>query len=296
MRERSQEVLAFAGYLAEVRRPGGRRRYSERSIDLYATVAERVRRSGGNFIQALQEAKPGSWHTILCVTLAWMRWKQDAEGERRARDILPPPAGHSETKSIDPTEWARIEEAIPPSEPERSVVLLIVTSGLRVNDVFRIDRRQAELALTNSEIEIYQKGNRLRGWTPGGADMEALSILLRFPAWRIVRDLVDPYKRIPIPDGRQYTDIQHYRAAYHRVRTLLLEAAKKAGLAYVRPHRFRHTAATLAVENGYTEVDVQRMLGHADSRSTSKFYLHSGAKRQAAVKQSLDALRTRSKQ
>ncbi len=48
---------------------------------------------------------------------------------------------------------------------------------------------------------------------------------------------------------------------------------KRHNLPDVSPHDLRHTAATLAIESGRTEDDVQSLLGHADKETSRKFYI-----------------------
>lgn len=56
------------------------------------------------------------------------------------------------------------------------------------------------------------------------------------------------------------------------VQSYLRELGKKAGVNNVHPHKFRRTAATIALRRGMTVLDIQRMLGHA-CLETTKIYL-----------------------
>jgi integrase len=64
-----------------------------------------------------------------------------------------------------------------------------------------------------------------------------------------------------------------------------------ADVEYVRPHRHRHTAASFAGHTGVDPIDIQKMLGHAQLETTSKFYLHTDAKRQISEKDRLTEAR-----
>jgi len=49
----------------------------------------------------------------------------------------------------------------------------------------------------------------------------------------------------------------------HSVAVFLERLGRRAGVKKVHPHRFRHTFATWAIENGARELDVQHLLGHS---------------------------------
>ncbi|MEJ9160939.1 tyrosine-type recombinase/integrase [Paenibacillus graminis] len=62
-----------------------------------------------------------------------------------------------------------------------------------------------------------------------------------------------------------------------RVRERLKEYAEKAGVNInVHPHLFRHTAATMFLANGGSEIYLQKLMGHADLRMLEK-YAHPSA-------------------
>lgn len=58
--------------------------------------------------------------------------------------------------------------------------------------------------------------------------------------------------------------------------------AKSPQVGDVRPHKLRHTAATNAIANGASLVEVRNMLGHSDSRIT-EIYTHTDPERLRAV-------------
>lgn len=53
---------------------------------------------------------------------------------------------------------------------------------------------------------------------------------------------------------------------------LIRGLGKKAGIQKCHPHKFRRTAATIALRRGMGLTDIQRMLGH-ESLETTKIYL-----------------------
>jgi integrase len=59
-----------------------------------------------------------------------------------------------------------------------------------------------------------------------------------------------------------------------KVRDVLNQTLKNAGLAVTKFHTLRHTAATLLFADGTPLFDVSRILGHAQIFTTSDIYAH----------------------
>src|SRR5205814_4208078 len=70
------------------------------------------------------------------------------------------------------------------------------------------------------------------------------------------------------------------------VKQMLRRLGRTTGLAKVHAHRFRHTFATWAIEQGARELDVQLLLGHASPdmvrRYTSSYNAEQAARRHGA--------------
>jgi len=75
------------------------------------------------------------------------------------------------------------------------------------------------------------------------------------------------------------------------VREILNKAAKKAGIKKrVHPHLLRHSFATHLIQNGYSPLEVQPLLGH-NNVNTTMVYVHLAAANLLNVKSPLDGLR-----
>jgi integrase len=72
-----------------------------------------------------------------------------------------------------------------------------------------------------------------------------------------------------------------------RVLHALLDSAK---LPRVRFHDLRHSAAPLLVANGVQLVEVSKLLGHSDLRTTSNLYRHLVKETAAKAARHMDAL------
>ncbi|MDT2468262.1 tyrosine-type recombinase/integrase [Enterococcus avium] len=55
------------------------------------------------------------------------------------------------------------------------------------------------------------------------------------------------------------------------IQKMVKEIGKRAGVAHVHPHKFRRTAATLALKRGMSLNDVRRFLGHTDVDTTLQY-------------------------
>lgn len=276
------EVESFERHLVAERRSSGQPRYTPRTAHAYALAVGMLLRGGSDLAAALAAYEPSPrWTTLRSALLAWAAWRKDEGLAARLRAIQPPPVNYRETKPPSEDDWDRIvaSAAERVAEPRRSALLLVATSGLRINEVFQLTRGQVGLGVTNREIAIYQKGARTRDWAPSTQDRILLRNLAAVEGWRILRDVFDPTQ-----PGETPTEQQRYDAAYHEVRKTLRAVCAAAGVDYVRPHRYRHAVANDLVHAGANIVDVQKALGHADSRTTDKFYLHSDAERQVDLK------------
>lgn len=275
------EIQEFERHLLSVRRSNGQLRFTKRTAHTYAVAVNGALARKLDPVAVLAEHEPTSrWNVLRSAFLAWADWRHDTPLAERLRAVQAPPINFRETKPPTPEEWDRIigvTAALP--EPHRSVLLLLMTSGLRIGEVFLLSRTQVRLGITNREIVIAQKGTRIRDWTPSAKDRILLGTLSATEGWRVLRDVFDRYA------GRtDLTEQQHYDAAYYAVWKILQAICTSAGVEYVRPHRYRHAVAGDLVDAGANIIDVQHALGHADSRTTDKHYLHSAAERQADLK------------
>lgn len=61
------------------------------------------------------------------------------------------------------------------------------------------------------------------------------------------------------------------------IQKMVKEIEKRAGVTHVHPHKFRRTAATLALKRGMSLNDVRRFLGHTDVDTTLQYIDTSGS-------------------
>lgn len=126
-------------------------------------------------------------------------------------------------------------------------------TGLNIKDVFSRD----------TKIRVFGKGSRERIVYIVGDDL--LTEFRQFVHWRRESDKPSAHL-FPNRSGERLTP------PALRKRLKLLCASKNI-TPHLTPHQFRHSAATLLIENGVDIRMVQRLLGHA-SIATTEIYTH----------------------
>lgn len=64
---------------------------------------------------------------------------------------------------------------------------------------------------------------------------------------------------------------------------------KKYDMPHIRFHDLRHCCASLLISKGYTLIDIQEWLGHADIQTTANIYAHLDIQRKTNIAASLDS-------
>lgn len=161
-----------------------------------------------------------------------------------------------EAKSLDPEAWRQLYADVR-AEPsfEARVLEMMMVTGLRVGDVFRIGKNACTRALGEAgTLKLVQKGRRER-------QLDVRSGPLRDSLERL---------RESWPQGPQTVqDVlgNTYHAAYHRVnRTLKRLAGPLPGRAHT--HRLRRTVAMRALSHTKNPVEVAKLLGHRSVKTT----------------------------
>jgi integrase/recombinase XerD len=140
-------------------------------------------------------------------------------------------------------------------------ILLMTATGIRVGELVNI--RIGDVSLVDGAIRIRGKGNRERTvFLSDGALAGAIeNHVAARPATACAHDHLFANTR---------GDPLSTQALRQRLRKVAEAAAIERR---VTPHMFRHTAATLLIEEGVDIRFVQRLLGHA-SISTTEIYTH----------------------
>lgn len=150
----------------------------------------------------------------------------------------------------------------PFSAPQDIVILeLLFSTGIRVSELCNL--RTDDVDTFKRSIRVVGKGSRER--TVPITHQEVIDLLTRFLAERSRRNVQHQYL---------LTNRLGRRTQPHSVRALLRRLSVKTKLSVkVTPHMFRHTIATLLIEQGIDTRFVQKFLGHS-SILTTQIYTH----------------------
>ena len=136
---------------------------------------------------------------------------------------------------------------------------LLVATGLRVGELTHL--RLSDLSAEASRIRVFGKGDRER--TVYVTNTRLLSDLREYVSLRLSTDEPESYLFIN-RRGSRLTE------AAFRKRLRNISSSLALG-EILTPHRFRHSAATMLIEEGVDIRIVQRLLGHA-SIATTEIY------------------------
>lgn len=154
---------------------------------------------------------------------------------------------------------ARPNRRAPTGIRNRALLRCFYRAGLRCSEALDLKLRDVQLAKNTIRVNA-GKGDKDRVVYIDQATTEILD------RWRLIR-----------PSGSEwfFCTLKGGRLDDGYVRTMVARYGKKAGITEIRchPHLLRHTFATELLEDGYSIIEVQQLLGHEDLETTS-VYLH----------------------
>jgi integrase/recombinase XerC len=144
---------------------------------------------------------------------------------------------------------------------DRAIMELFYSSGLRLDELVRLDLRDLDLA--DRTVRVIGKGSKTRILPVGRKALEALRL------WYRERAALAGVEETAVFVAKNGSRLKH-RAVQRRIAYW----ARRKGLpARVYPHLFRHSFATHLLESSKDLRGVQELLGHADI-STTQIYTH----------------------
>lgn len=167
-----------------------------------------------------------------------------------------------------------------PTNPQYSTLLamnLLIATGVRIGELTHI--RLGDISDEGRRIRIRGKGNKERTVYVGNQKLrEALQGFVR------------ERQKLAAESDFLFLNRNLKRLTEQAFRIRLRRLSSGLGIApHVTPHRFRHSAATLLIEEGIDIRIVQRLLGHS-SISTTEIYTHVSDASLMAALQTADPL------
>lgn len=192
-----------------------------------------------------------AWQTTLhYYTLFLNRFFEWLGIKIRVPKVKKPPR---QIKILTDEEVARLA-AVANDPLDKLIISLLLDTGLRSKELLGI--RVKDIDFNNKTINVET--------TKYGVSRRVIiteKTLELIKAWITINNLKENDKLIPLT----------YSGLYKRIKKL----GRKAGipLSKIRPHILRHTFATIALRKGLSLPSLQRILGHADIKTT-QVYLH----------------------
>lgn len=144
------------------------------------------------------------------------------------------------------------------------IILFFLTSGLRVSELVSIDIQDLQTEKDNYFLKVKGKGGKERQVYLSEACINA--------ALKYLETRSNSKQGSPKSDAL-FLSRRNDRMSVDAVQKLVKKAMRAAGLREYSPHKLRHTAATLMLQNGVDVRTVQEVLGH-DNLSTTQIYTH----------------------
>ena len=142
-----------------------------------------------------------------------------------------------------------------------AVMELLFATGMRISELCSL--KPSDIDLESNNILIYGKGAKER--------------MIQLGNWEVISALVqyrETYRKDIEVCGYFFVNRLQHKLSDQSVRFMINHYAELAGITqHITPHMFRHSFATLLLEQDVDIRYIQRMLGHS-SISTTEIYTH----------------------
>ncbi len=138
------------------------------------------------------------------------------------------------------------------SQKESAIVETLYSTGCRVSELCRMNKSD----INGDEIIVFGKGSKER--------VVYLNAKSRIEIEEYIKSRDDDNDALFVQDRKP-----HSRMTKSGVEWCIRQLGQRAGIEKCHPHRFRRTAATVALNRGMPLDQVQQMLGHEDIETTT---------------------------
>ena len=229
-----------------------------------------------NFLSWLSRDRPGKKQPGLGVAararklvsvrsfFSYLELKRNLLAVNPAADIDPPRLRKSLPVYLTEPDAEKLLDAVhgPYAERDFCMLLLLLSCGMRVSELVGLDITD----ITDETVRVLGKGNKERILYLNPACRQAIADYLA------VREETNVLQK---DKNALFLSRNHRRVSVDTVENLVKKASLTAGLDAKRysPHKLRHTAATLMLQNGVDVRTLQEVLGH-ESLNTTQIYTH----------------------
>lgn len=261
---------------------------SPRTVDKYRTAIARLERFAGEIDPAaIDTALLRRWlgqlradalstttqHDYLEWIKTWLRWLAEEGGygvqaasfarAKPPRAVVDPivPLAEAEIAKL----FAACSNRTMRGQRIRAMLAVLLDTGLRAGELRGL--RLCDVDLATGEIVILPETDKTRkGRTIALGRRAKLELGRYWSRFRVGRGLDDE------PTAPLFIGETTGRPLKHSALQLILKRlAKRAGVADVHPHRFRHTFAIMALRGGMNPFALMHTLGHRDLAMTKKY-------------------------
>ena len=151
-----------------------------------------------------------------------------------------------------------------------AVIELLFATGMRISELCSL--KPSDIDFESSNILIYGKGAKERIIQLGNQEVIAALVLYQ-----------ETFKKDIEVCGYFFVNRLQHKLSDQSVRFMINHYAELAGISqHITPHMFRHSFATLLLEQDVDIRYIQRMLGHS-SISTTEIYTHVSSAKQKDI-------------
>ncbi len=228
-------------------------------------LSEKQNRLGGNLAKVTQN------HYIICLR-SFLKYLIKNDVKVMSPERIELPRTHSRSpKFLDNSQIEKLlampDIQTPWGLRDRTILELFFSTGLRVSELFRLNRDSVNL--TSREFSLVGKGSKTR-----------LVFISEDAAKWIARYLYtrkDSFKPLFIRYSQAIdskNEGEKMRYSVSSIERMVKNYGKLAGIPVnLTPHVLRHAFATDLLNNGANLIEVQNMLGHSNV-ATTQIYVH----------------------
>ena len=202
--------------------------------------------------------KPSTANTKVCYLQSFFKWMVDEEiiDKDPSRKLPQVKLPKRLRKSLSIEEIERLRLACVDTR-ERALLELLFSTGCRLSEVVGINVES--LNFTDNSIRVIGKGNKER--------IVYFNTKAKVHIDNYLKERPGDNEALFVTSKKPYA-----RVGCRGIQKIINKIAARAGFdKSVFPHLFRHSMATLTLQNGASIITIQKLLGHCNVTTTEKY-------------------------